>query len=90
VEAGVKCCREEISSPSMTLADTSPGQKIIRTIMAEFVHWLTDAQEVTTAGLVSSQGQPRDWNLRTSHPATFSNPQPTGPAPAGSGHMGVI
>jgi DNA-directed RNA polymerase N-terminal len=63
VEAGIKRYREELASPTMTLADTSPGQKIIRTIMADFVPWLADAQEVTKAGLVCGSGQPRDWTF---------------------------
>jgi hypothetical protein len=63
VEAGVRRYREELNSPGMTLADTSPGQRIIREIMAEFVPWLTDAQAVIREGLVHNQGQPRDWQF---------------------------
>jgi DNA-directed RNA polymerase len=49
--------------PSTTLADTSPGQRIIRKIMADFVPWLTEAQEAIREGLVHGQGKPRDWNF---------------------------
>jgi hypothetical protein len=49
VEAGIRRYREELATPSKTLADTSPGQQIIRKIMAEFVPWLGDAQEVIKA-----------------------------------------
>jgi hypothetical protein len=44
----------------MTLADTSPGQQIIRKIMTEFVPWIADAQAVIKQGLLVS-GKPRDW-----------------------------
>ena len=44
IEAGVKRDREELNDPSRTLADTSPGQRIIREIMKEFVPFLADAQ----------------------------------------------
>ena len=30
IEAGIKLCREEPANPALTLADTSPGQRIIR------------------------------------------------------------
>jgi hypothetical protein len=63
VEAGVRRYREELADPSTTLADTSPGQRIIREIMTRFVPWLADTQEVIREGLVHSQGKPRDWNF---------------------------
>jgi hypothetical protein len=69
VEAGVRRYREELAKPTMTLADTSPGQRIIRTVMAEFVPWLTDAQEVTKAGLVKEgRKAPRDWTFLLHEP----------------------
>jgi DNA-directed RNA polymerase len=43
VEAGIRRYREELADPSKTLADTSPGQRIIRAVMREFVPWLADA-----------------------------------------------
>ena len=35
VEAGVRRYREELNSPGMTLADTSPGQRIIRGVSGQ-------------------------------------------------------
>jgi hypothetical protein len=63
VEAGIRRYREELADPSKTLADTSPGQRIIREIMKEFVPWLSDAQDAIRQGLVQNQGKPRDWNF---------------------------
>jgi hypothetical protein len=44
VEAGIRRYREELAKPTMTLADTSPEQQIIRKIMTEFVPWIAGAQ----------------------------------------------
>jgi hypothetical protein len=60
IEAGIRRYREELNDPSRTLADTSPGQRIIREIMKEFVPFLADAQQALKAGMLEP-GRSRDW-----------------------------
>src|ERR1700756_2628721 len=56
IEAGIKRYREELTNPATTLADTSPGQRIIREIMGEFVPWLTDMQAVIKDEITNRPG----------------------------------
>ena len=58
IEAGARRYRAELHDRA--LADTSPGQKIIREIMGEFVRYITDAQGAIREGLLG-RGQPQDW-----------------------------
>jgi DNA-directed RNA polymerase len=58
IEAGIRRYRAELRDRA--LADTSPGQKIIRQIMGEFVPYITDMQAVIREGLLGP-GQPQDW-----------------------------
>jgi hypothetical protein len=60
IEAGIRRYREELNNPSRTLADTSPGQRIIREIMREFVPFLADAQAAIKANILGP-GRASDW-----------------------------
>jgi len=63
VEAGIRRYHEELNKPGTTIADTSPGQRIIGEIMQEFVPWLSDAQELLRVEVVNARGRTRDWTL---------------------------
>ena len=63
VEAGIRRYREELTDPAKTIADTSPGQRIIRAIMVKFVPKLREAQEAIEWDIKNSPGRQRDWTF---------------------------
>lgn len=60
VEAGVRRYREGLLDLNITLADTSPGQRIIREIMTKFVPHLAEVQEAAKAAVLAP-GKQGDW-----------------------------
>jgi DNA-directed RNA polymerase len=60
VEAGIRRYREEVHN--LAIADTSPGQRIIREIMAKFVPYLADLQAMEREGFYKP-GRSEEWIL---------------------------
>src|SRR5438270_11714212 len=60
VEAGVRRYRDELNNRS--LADTSPGHRIMREIMAYFVPGIAEFQEETAAG-IHGPGMKGEWTF---------------------------
>jgi DNA-directed RNA polymerase len=61
VEAGIRRYREEVYNQA--IADTSPGQKIIREVMKTFVKFLRDLQDAEREGYYKPAGATEKWVL---------------------------